>query len=186
MTTTCLPYYIPKPCLQQPPYNNNHLSTILLKIQIYLPVYSNHITIKTTCLPYYRRDNHTYLPTATTLQKQPPVYHTYGDTTILIFLQQPPYNNNHLFTILPEIQLYLPAYSSHLTIKTTCLPYYQRPTIFTCIQQPPNNNNHLSTILPEIQLYLPAFSNHFTITTTFLSLYRTHNYIYLPTATTLQ
>ena len=113
-------------CLQQPPYNNNHLSTILPETQLYLPAYSNHLTITTTCLPYYQRHNYTYLPIATTLQKQPPIYHTTRDTTILTCLQQPPYNNNHMSTIQPETQLYLPTYNNHLTITTTRLPYYQR------------------------------------------------------------
>ena len=90
-------------CLQQPPYHK-----------------------KNTCLPYYRRINYTYLPTAIILQKQPSVYHTYGDTTKLTFLQQPTYNNNHMFTILLGIQLYKPAYSNPLTITTTCLLYYWR------------------------------------------------------------
>ena len=108
-------------CLQQPPYNNIHLSTILPETHLYLPAYSNHLTITTTYLPYYQRHNYTYLLTATTLQQQPHVYHTTRDTTILTCLQQPPYNNNHMSTILPETQLYLPAYSNHLTITSTCL-----------------------------------------------------------------
>ena len=151
------------------------MSAILPETQLYLPAYSNHLTITTTYLPYYQRHNYTYLPTATTLQLQPHVYHTTRDTTMLTYLQQPLNNNNHMSTILPEIQLYLPAYSNHLTITTTCLPYYQR-----------HNYTYLPTIVPETQLYLPASSNHLTITTTCLLYYQRHNYTYLPTATTLQ
>ena len=108
-------------CLQQPPYK------------------------KSTYLPYYQRYSCAFLPTATTLQKHPSVNHTTRDTTVLTCLQQPPYNNNHLSTILPDTQLYFPlynnnhmstivpeiqlcfcAYSNHLTIKSTCQPYYQK------------------------------------------------------------
>ena len=151
-------------CLEKPPYNNNHLYAILHETQLYLPAYSNHLTITTSCLPYCQRNNCTYLPTATIL------------------------NNNHLSTILPETQLYY----TYLPIATTL--YKQPPiyhttrdtTILTCLQQPLYNNNHMSTILPETQLYLPAYSNHLTITTTYLPYYQRHNYTYLPTATTLQ
>ena len=113
-------------CLEKPPYNNNHLYTILHETQLYLPAYSNHLTITTSCLPYCQRHKYTYLPTATTLQLQPPVYHTTRDTTILTCLQQPPYNNNHLSTILSDTKLYLPAYNNHLTIISFCLQYSQR------------------------------------------------------------
>ena len=129
-------------CLQQPPYNNIHLSTILPEtstycmtvhtcpehptyniirlstyyqrhVQLCLSAYCNHLTITSICPPYYQGYQH------------PPVYHTTRDTTILTCLQQPPYNNIHLFTILPETRLYLPAYSNHFTITTSSLPYYQ-------------------------------------------------------------
>ena len=113
-------------CLEKPPYNHNHLYTILHETQLYLPAYSNHLTITTSCLSYCQRHKYTCLPTATTLQLQPPVYHTIRNTTVLTCLQQPPYNNIHMSAILPETQIYLPAYSNHLTITTTCLPYYQR------------------------------------------------------------
>ena len=113
-------------CLQQPPYNNNHMSTILPETQLHLAAYSNRLTITTTCLPYYQRHNYTYLPIAATLQLHPPVCHTSRDTIVLTCLQQPPYNNNHMSTIVQKTQLYLPAYSNHLTITTTCHPYYQR------------------------------------------------------------
>ena len=112
-------------CLQQHSYNNNLMSAILPETQIYLPAYSNHLTITTTCLPYYQKHNCTYLPTATTLQYHPHTCHTARDTNILSCLQQPPYNNNHLSPYY-QTQLYLPAYSNHLTITTTYLPYYQR------------------------------------------------------------
>ena len=55
-------------CLQKPPYNNIHLSTILPKTQLHLFAYRNHLTTTYTCLPYYLRHNCIYLPTATTLQ----------------------------------------------------------------------------------------------------------------------
>ena len=113
-------------CLQQPPYNNNHLSTILPETQLYIPAYSNYLTITSTCLPYCQRHKYTYLPTATTLQEHLPVYHTIRDTTVLTCLQQPPYNNINLSTILTETQLYLSAFSNHHTITPTCLLYYQR------------------------------------------------------------
>ena len=124
-------------CLQQPPNNNIHLSTILPETWLYLPAYSIqhtilsaclHITRDTTiliclqqqpynnthlstilpeiptstCLPFYLRYNYINLPTATTLKKHPPVYHTTRDTTVLTCLQQPLYNNNQLSTILPD------------------------------------------------------------------------------------
>ena len=129
---------------------------------MYLSAYSNHLTITPTCLPDYQRYHCTYLPTETTLQKYPPVYHTTRDTTICTCLQQPPYNNTHLSTILPETQLYLPVYSNHLTITSTCLPYYKT------------------------QLDLSAYSNHLTITSTCLPYYQRYNCTYLPTETTLQ
>ena len=120
-------------CLEKPPYNYNHLYTILPETQLYLPAYSNHLTITTTSLPYYQTQlylpaysnhltltsiclpycqihNYAYLPTATTIQKHPPIQHTTRDTNI------------HLSTIIPETQLYLPAYSNHLTITSICLP----------------------------------------------------------------
>ena len=93
-------------CLQQPSYNNIHLSTILPETRLYLPVYKNHLTITPTCQPYYQKHNYTYLLTATTSQKHPPVYHTTRDTIVLFCLQQPPFNNIHLSTILPETQPY--------------------------------------------------------------------------------
>ena len=102
----------------------------------------------------------TYLPTATTLQKHPSVYHTTRYTTILIRLQQPPYNNTHLSTMIPETQLYLSAYSNHLTITPISLPYYQT------------------------QLYFPVNSNHISITSTCLPYYHRYNYTHLPSATT--
>ena len=55
-------------CLEKPPYNNNHLYTILHETQLYLPAYSNHLTITTSCLPYCQRHKYTYLPTVTILQ----------------------------------------------------------------------------------------------------------------------
>ena len=113
-------------CQEKPPYNNNHLYTILHETQLYLPAHSNHLTITTSCLPYCQRHKYTCLPTASTLQQQPPVYHSTRNTTVLTCLQQPLYNNNHMSTILPETQLYLPAYKNHLTITPTYLPYYQR------------------------------------------------------------
>ena len=125
-------------CLQKPPYNNIHLSTILPEIQLCFPAYSNHLTI-------------TSVTTVLTLQKHTDVYHTtrdaavltclqqppsnsihmsiiLPDTTILICLQQPPYNYIHMSTIQQDTTILtcLPAYSNHLTITSTCLPYYQR------------------------------------------------------------
>ena len=156
----CLPYYQRHNCTylptattlkeQQPLYHTTR--------QLYLLAYRNHLTITSTCLPYYQRHNFTHLPTATTLQQHTPVYHTTRDTTVSICLQQPPYNNIHLSAILPETQIYLPAYRNHITITSTCLPYYQGydctyPSILTCLQKPPYNNIHLSPILPETQLY---------------------------------
>ena len=105
-TTTSLPYYQTQPYL--PVYtnhfNNKHLSTILPDTTVLTclqkpPYNSIHLTHS---LPYYQRHNYTYLPTATFLQQRTPVYHTTRDTT------------------------YLPAYSNHLTITSTCLPYFQR------------------------------------------------------------
>ena len=113
-------------CLEKPPYNNNHLYTILHETQLYLTAYSNHLTITTSCLPYCQRHKYAFLPTASTKQLQPHVYHSTRNTTVLTCLQQPPYNDNHMSTILPETQLCLPAYSNHLTKTTTYLPYYQR------------------------------------------------------------
>ena len=164
-------------CLQKPPNNTTHLSTVLPETQLYLPAYSTHLTITSTCLPVYQKHNYTYLRTANTLQLHPPVYHTTIDMTV-----------------------YLPAYSNHLSITTTCLSNFQRhftylptattlqklpsvyhttrcTTVLTCVQQPPYNSNHLSTVLAEIQLYLAAYSNHITITTTCLPYYQRHNYI---------
>ena len=100
--STILPDTTILTCLQKPPYNNIHLSTILPKTQLYLSAYSNHLTTTYTCLPYYQRHNCINLPTATTLQQHTPVYHTTRGTTVLTCLQQPPYNNIHLSTILPE------------------------------------------------------------------------------------
>ena len=162
------------------------MSTIVPETQLYLPAYSNHLTITTTCLPYYQRHNYIYPPTATTLQKHPPVYYTTRDTTVLSCQQQPPFNNIHLSTILPEIQLYFPVNSYHLTITPTCLPYYQTTTVLSCLQQPPYNNNHMSTILPETQLYFPVNSNHISITSICLPYYQRYDCTFLPTATTLQ
>ena len=128
---------------------------------------------------------------ATSLHLHSPVCQTTRDTTILTCQQQPPYNNSHMSIILPETQLYLPAYSNHhtitttstilpdtqlyliaysnhLTITTTCLPYYQRHNCTFLPTATTLNNNHMSTILPETQLYLPAYKNHLTITTTCL------------------
>ena len=127
-TTTSLPYYQTQPYL--PVYTNHftitNTSLRYYRTQLYLLAYKNHLTITSTCLPYYQRHNYTYLPTATTLQQHPPVYHTTRDTTVFTCLQQPPYNNIHLSTILPETRLYLLAYNNHLTITSTCLPYLQR------------------------------------------------------------
>ena len=100
--STILPDTTVLTCLKKPPYNNIHLSTILPITQLYLSAYSNHLTITTTYLPYYQRHKYTYLPTATTLQQHPPVYHTTRDTTVFTCLQQPPYNNIALSTILPK------------------------------------------------------------------------------------
>ena len=136
-------------------------------------------------------------------------YQTTRDTTIRTCLEKPPYNKNHLYAILHmtqlylpaysnhltiitsclpycQTQIYLPAYSNHLTITTTCLPYYQKHNCTICLQQPPYNNIHMSAILPETQIYLPAYNNHLTITTTCLPYYQRHNYTYLPIETTLQ
>ena len=124
--STILPETTVLNCLQQPPYYNIHLSAILPKTQIYLSAYSNHLTITSTCQPYYQRHNHAYLSTATTFQLHPPVYHTTRDTTVLTCLQQPPYNNIHLSAILPETQIYLSAYINHLSITSACQPFYQR------------------------------------------------------------
>ena len=134
-TTTSLPYYQTQPYL---PVYINHLaitntSLLYYQTQLYLLAYRNHLTITSTCLPYYQRHNYTYLPTATTLQQHPPVYHTTRDTTVFTCIQQLPNNNIHLSTILPETQLYLPAYSNYLTTTSTCLPYYKR---HNCIYLP--------------------------------------------------
>ena len=99
-------------------------------------------------------------------------YQTTRDTAVLTCLQQPPFNNKHLSIIQPEAQLYLPAYSNHLTITTTYLPYYQTQLNL------PAYSNHLTittTYLPyyQTQLNLPAYSNHLTITTTYLPYYQT-------------
>ena len=146
----CLPYYQRHSCTylptattlkEQPPlyhttrHNHTNLSTpTTLQYQtplyhttghMYLLAYRNHLTITSTCLPYYQIHNCTYLPTAITSQQHPPVYHTTRDTTVFTCLQQPPYNNIHLSTILPETRLYLLAYSNHLTITSTRLPYFK-------------------------------------------------------------
>ena len=158
-------------------------------------------------MPYYQRHNYTYLPKATTLQLHPPVYHTSRDTAVLTCLQQPPYNNINLSNILPETQLYLSAYSNHLTITPTCLlilpetqlyflvnsnhisitsiclPYYQSYNC-TFLSIATTYNTHLSTILSEAQLYFPVNSNHLTITPTRLPYYQRYDCTYLPTATT--
>ena len=127
-TTTSLPYYQTQPYL--PVYTNHftitNASLPYYRTQLYSLAYRNNLTMTYTCLPYYQRHNYTYLPTATTLQQHPPVYHTTRDTTVLTCLQQPPYNNIHLSTILPETQLFLLAYSNHLIITSTCLPYFQK------------------------------------------------------------
>ena len=112
-------------CLHQPLYNNNnqHLSTTLTDTTVLTclqkPLYNN--ILLSTILP---KTQLYVLPTETTLQQHPPVYHTTRDTTVFTCLQQPPYNNCNLSTILPETRLYLPAFS--LTITSTCLPYYHR------------------------------------------------------------
>ena len=152
--------------------------------------------------------NYTYLPTDPTLQKQPPLYQTTRDTTVrtclqqqpfnyihlstilpdttmLTWFQQPLYNNKHLFTIL-RTQLYLLAYSNHLTITSTCLPYYQRHDCTYLPTAPSHNNIHLSVILPKTQIYLSAYSNHLIITSTCLPYYQRYSCAFLPTATTLQ
>ena len=134
------------------------MSTKLPEIRLYKPAFSNHLTITSTCLPYYQRHNYTYLPKATILQFHPPVYHTIRDTTVLTCLQQPPYNNINLSTILPETQLYLSAYSNHLTITPTCLLYY----------------------------HFPVNSNHISITSTCLPYYQRYDCTFLSIATTLQ
>ena len=162
------------------------MSTKLPEIHFYTPAYSNHLTITSTCLPYYQRHNYSKLPKATTLQLHPPVYHTIRDTTVLTCLQQPPYNNINLSTILPETQLYLSAYSNHLTITPTCLIYYQRHNCTFLSTANTDNNIHMSTILPEIRLYFPVNSNHLTITPICLPYYQRHNCTFLSTATTLQ
>ena len=119
-------------------------------------------------------------------------------------------SDGFMSTIVPETQLYLPAYSNHFKRTTASLPYYQTQpylpvytnhftitntslpyyrtctTVLTCLQKPPYNNIHLSTILPKIQLYLSTYSNHLTTTSTCLPYYQRHNCIYLPTPTTLQ
>ena len=78
-TTTSIPYYQTNPHL--PVYTNHftitNTSLLYYRTQMYLLAYRNHLTITSTCLPYYQRHNYTYLPTATTLQQHPPVYHTY-------------------------------------------------------------------------------------------------------------
>ena len=159
-TTTSLPYYQTQPYL--PVYTNlftitNTFYTILPDTTVSL-AYRNHLTITSICLPYYQRHSYTYLPIATTLQQHPPVYHTTRDTTVFTCLQQPPENNIHLSTILPETRLYCLAYSNHLTITSTCLT----------------------------QIYLPVYRKHIIITSTCLPYYQIHNCIYLPTATTLK
>ena len=153
---------------------------------MYLLAYRNHLSITSTCLQNYQRSDYINLPTATTLQQNPLVYHTIRGTTILTCLMQPPYNCIHLSAILSETRLYLPAYSNHLTITSTCLPYYQRHnyTVLSCQKQPAYNNTHLSTILSEAQLYFPVNSNHLTITPTCLPYYQRYDCSYLPTATT--
>ena len=106
-----LRYYQTQPYL--PVYTNHftitNTSLPYYRTQLYLLAYRNHITITSTCLPYYQRHNYTHLPTATTLQKYPYVYHTTRDTTVFTCLQQPPYNNIHLYTILQATRLYLLA-----------------------------------------------------------------------------
>ena len=89
------------------------------------------------------------------------VYHTTRDITVLFCIQQPPFNNIHLSTILPETQLYLSAFSNHLTITSTCQPYHQTQLIG-----------------------LSAYSNYLTITSTCLPFYQKYDCTYLPTATT--
>ena len=140
------------------------MSIVLPEIRLYLPAYRNHLTITSICLPYYQRHNCTNPPTATTLLQHPPVCHTTRDTKLLICLQQPPYHNIHMSTILPEIRLYLPFYRNHLTITSICLPYYQR---HNCTNP-------------------PSYCNHLTIASTCLPNYQRHNCTYLPTAIILQ
>ena len=147
-------------CLQQPPFNNKHLSTILLETQLFLPSISNHLTITSISLTYFQRHNYSNRPTASTTQYYPPAYHTTRDTTVLTCLQQPPYKNNYLSTILSATQVYLPAYINRLTITTTCLPYYKTPPCS------------------------PAYSNRLTITSTCIPYYQRYDCTYLPTETT--
>ena len=111
--STILPDTAILTCLHQPFYNNKHPSTILPDTTVLTcqqkPPYNNiHLS---TILP---KTYYTYLPTATTIQQRPPVYHTTRDTTVFTCPQQPPYNNIHLSAILPETQIYLPAYRNHL------------------------------------------------------------------------
>ena len=95
-------------------------------------------------------------------------------------------SDGFMSTILPETQLYLPAYSNHFKRTTTSLPYYQTQPYL------PVYTNHFTitnTSLKEnyrTQLYLLAYRNHLTITFPCLPYYQRHNYTYLPTATTLQ
>ena len=147
------------------------MSTILPETQLYLSAYSNHLTTHPPVCHTTRDTAILICLTATTLQQHPPFYHTTRDKTVLTCLQQyltitstclhttrdttiptclqqPPYNNIHLSAILPETQIYLPAYRNHLTIISACLPYYQRYNYL-----PAYNNTHLSTILPEKHLY---------------------------------
>ena len=109
-TTTSLPYYQYQTQPYLPVYTNHfaitNTSLPYYRTQLYLLAHRNHLTITSTCLPYYQRHNYTFLPTATTLQQHPPVYHTTRDTTVFTCLQKPSHNNIHLSTILPETRLY--------------------------------------------------------------------------------
>ena len=94
-------------------------------------------------------------------------------------------SDGFMSTILPETQLYLPAYSNHFKRTTTCLPYYQTKPYL------PVYTNHFTITnisLPyyRTQLYLLAYRHHLTITSTYLPYYKRHNYTYQPTVTTLQ
>ena len=118
-------------------------------------------------------------------------------------------SDGFMSTILPETQLYLPAYSNHFKRTTTSLPYYQTQLYLPVYT---NHFKRTTTSLPyyQTQLYLPVYTNHFkrtttslpydrtqlyllayrdhlyTITSTCLPYYQRHNCIYMPTETTLQ
>ena len=77
-------------------------------------------------LSNYQRHNYTHLPRINHVTITTTYIPYYTSRTVLTCLQQPPYSNNLMSAILPETQIYLPAYSNLLTITTTCLPYYQK------------------------------------------------------------